>query len=110
MDIVVTAVTNDEAKFILAAYRPGGRDANDPLFAAVLIRAYRDPQLRAWFQSQHGFDAAVSAKLRELQPPPGLRDALLVGARVSCPMASPSRFRRWLRRLRTRFRSGRSSN
>lgn len=76
-------MNNDEARFILAAYRPGGQDATDPLFAEPLSQAQRDPDLKAWFKSQLAFDSAVSAKLRELQPPPGLRDLILAGVRVS---------------------------
>jgi len=36
-------MNNQEAKFILAAYRPGGQDASDPLFAEALEQVRRDP-------------------------------------------------------------------
>jgi hypothetical protein len=74
---------NDEAKFILSAYRPGGRDAHDPAMAPALAQAKNDPALSAWLARQQAHDAAVAAKLREVVPPAGLRDAILAGARVS---------------------------
>ena len=43
-------MNNQEAKFILGAYRPGGRDAVDPMFSEALAQAGRDPELRAWFE------------------------------------------------------------
>ncbi len=76
-------MNNDEAKFILAAYRPNGQDATDPLFSEPLAQARRDLNLKAWFNAQLEFDSQVSAKLREIQPPPGLRNLLLAGTRVS---------------------------
>lgn len=85
-------MNNDEAKFILAAYRPGGQDATDPLFAEPLSQARRDPDLKVWFKSQLAFDSAVAARLREVQPPAGLRDLILAGVRVS------RRERTWPRR------------
>lgn len=82
---------NDEAKFILGAYRPDGRDANDPAFVAALAQAERDPELRAWFEQQRQLDATLAAKLHAIVPPPGLREAILAGARASAPRAK----RRW---------------
>ncbi len=76
-------MNNDEAKFILRAYRPEGRDAADPAFADALAQAERDPDLRAWFENERRLDQAVAAKLPQLAPPPGLREAILAGGRVS---------------------------
>jgi hypothetical protein len=76
-------MSNDEAKFILNAYRPGGRDANDPAMAPALAQAKNDPALSAWWARQQAHDAAVAAKLRAVVPPAGLRDAILAGARMS---------------------------
>lgn len=89
-------MTNGEAKFILAAYRPCGRDAEDPLFAEALAQARDDPDLRTWFISQLAFDASVCAKFRELQPPAGLRETVLAGARVSRAGHRP---KLWQRRI-----------
>src|SRR5258706_136048 len=38
-------MNNQEAKLILQAYRCGGQDASDPLFAEALEQARRDPEL-----------------------------------------------------------------
>jgi hypothetical protein len=82
-------MNNEEAKFILGAYRPDGRDAADPQFAAALAQAGRDPELRAWFERQRAFDRTVAAKLGAIAPPAGLREAILAGGRASQPR------RRW---------------
>lgn len=76
-------MNNQEAKFILSGYRPGGRDAGDAMFCEALKQAQVDPALGAWFAREQAHDAAVAAKLREIAPPPGLREAILAGARVS---------------------------
>ncbi|HYC70877.1 MAG TPA: hypothetical protein VEB66_06700 [Opitutaceae bacterium] len=76
---------HEEAKFILNAYRPNGADAADPAFAEALEHARRDPALAAWFERLNEFDRAVAAKLGEVQPPSGLRETILAGARVGTP-------------------------
>jgi hypothetical protein len=72
----------EEAKFILAAFRPGGGDAGNPTFDEALRMAASDPALRAWFGQSRAHDGAVASKLRELHPPAGLREAILAGARA----------------------------
>lgn len=84
-------MNNEQAKFILGAYRPDGRDAGDPTFAEALAQARSDPALGAWLAREQAFDGAVAAKLRTVAPPAGLREAILTGARVS---TTPVR-RRW---------------
>ena len=76
-------MNNDEAKFILRAYRPSGRDANDATFSAALQQARGDPALGVWFEREQTSDRMVAAKLAEVAPPAGLRDAILAGGRVS---------------------------
>ena len=80
-------MNNQEAKFILGAYRSDGRDAADAIFTEALAQAERDPELRAWLERQRKFDGTVSAKLQEIAPPAGLREAILAGSRVSAPQA-----------------------
>ena len=75
-------MTNQEAKFTLGAYRAGGQDAGDPVFAEALEQAKRDPALGAWLAKEQAHDAIVTAKLREVAPPPGLRAAILAGAQA----------------------------
>jgi hypothetical protein len=76
-------MNNDEAKFILRAYRPNGGDASDALFGPALEQARQDPDLARWLERQQKFDRAVAAKLGEINPPPDLRAAILAGAGVS---------------------------
>lgn len=75
-----------EAKFILQARRPDGQDDADPRFAEALEQARRDPALSEWLAREQAFDAVVAGKLRTVQPPAGLRDAILAGARMSRPV------------------------
>ncbi len=76
-------MNNDEAKFILGAYSPYHDAAKDPAMAEALDQAKRDPALGAWFARQHSYDTAMSAKLREVAPPAGLRAAILAGGQFS---------------------------
>ncbi len=90
---------NGDAKFVLAAYRPSGKDATDPFFAEALTQARSDPELGAWFTAQVSFDAFVAEHVRGVQPPPGLRDAILAGVRVSRPKPVWWRRPRWFAAL-----------
>ena len=87
-------MNNEQAKFILQAYRPGGRDAGDAAFCEALQQARSDPILGAWFARTQAFYAAVASKLATLAPPAGLRESILAGARVS-QTASPQWWRRF---------------
>lgn len=74
---------NEEAKFVLHAYRPNGADAGDATFCAALEQARQDPALAKWFEAQQAFDRAICAKLGSVTPPAGLRASILAGAAVS---------------------------
>jgi hypothetical protein len=92
-------MTNDEAKFLLNAYRPGGADATDPSLAAALTQARNDPALAEWFAREQAHATAVARKLGELRPPPGLREAILAGGRATeraTPRASRRPMATWL--------------
>lgn len=78
---------NREAKFILQAYRPEGRDAANPDFREALEQAERDPELGVWLQQERAFDDAFAAKLREVPVPPNLKQEILAGQKV-IPMPS----------------------
>lgn len=83
-----------EAQLILRAHRSDGRyRRDDPLFARALDETERDPALAEWLAREHAADAVVANKLDGIQPPAGLRDAILVGARASCLVET-----RWWRR------------
>jgi hypothetical protein len=73
----------EQARLLLSAYRPDGRDASDPAFAEALALAQRDPQLRSWLEESQHFDRAISERLRSLDVPADLRETILAGARLS---------------------------
>ena len=79
-------MNNVEAKFILQGYRPDGSDAADATFSAALEQARLDPALGDWFAREQAFDCAMCAKLDRIQPPAGLREAILAGGRVTEPV------------------------
>jgi len=90
-------MNNDEARFILRAYRPGGLDAKDPMFATALQQAKHDPILNTWFEREQSYDMVLAAKFREIMPPGDLRDRILAGGRVSQkPSRSSRRLFNWL--------------
>ena len=74
-------MTTQEAKFLLSAYRPDGRDAADPFFAEALAQARSDPELAAWFAREQAMDARISERLGGIVPPQALRESILAGAR-----------------------------
>jgi hypothetical protein len=80
-------MTNDEAKFILSAFRPNGSDTGNDTFCDALRMAGDDPVLGAWFAQSRAHDTAIAGKLGQVAPPPGLREAILAGVKVS---GSPS--------------------
>jgi len=89
-------MNTEEAKFILAAYRPDGRDAVDPQFTAALALAAQDPVLRAWWERQVAFDLEVTRKIAAIAPPASLRASILAGARLSRPRVPVWRRPAWL--------------
>ncbi len=76
-------MTNEEAKFILNGYRPGGQDASNPMFDEALAQAKTDPELGAWFKRVQAHDATVAGKISAMTPPAHLRQSILAGARLS---------------------------
>lgn len=74
---------NEEAKFILKAYRPNGADAGDARFGGALTQAERDPSLRVWFEREQARDKVVAAKLKSIPVPVGLRESILAGGKLS---------------------------
>lgn len=89
-------MTIEEAKFILSAYRPSGSDAGSGAFAEGLRIAAADPALGDWFARSRAYDAAVAGKLRRIEPPPGLREAILAGARAGDTQVSLGRGWAWV--------------
>lgn len=86
-------MNNDEAKFILRAYRPDGQDAADPQFAEALEQARRDPGLARWLAEETGLDAAIAKKMNSLPVPADLKASILAGRKIV-----PLRLVPWWRR------------
>jgi hypothetical protein len=85
-------MNNQEAQFVLNAYRPNGQDAADPQFSDALAQARRDPVLQRWLDDSIAFDKAITQKLCAVEVPSGLRDSILHGGKVSRPSS-------WMRPL-----------
>ena len=79
-------MNNQEAKLILQAYRPGGQDASDPLFADALEQARRDPELQKWFAEEQAFDTHMQARLQKaIEIPVDLKASLLAQRKAVRP-------------------------
>jgi hypothetical protein len=76
---------NEDPRLILSARRPGGDDDDEPEMAAALEAAKSDTVLAEWSEKQTAVDASISRAFRAVQPPAGLRDRILAGARASRP-------------------------
>jgi hypothetical protein len=75
-------MTTQEAKEILAGYRPGTKDDLDPLFAEALALARKDPALQAWLDDSLAFDAAMKTELARVAAPESLQTAILLESRI----------------------------
>jgi hypothetical protein len=79
-------MNNEEAMFILRAFRPGAEDAADPRFHEALEQARRDPELGRWFADECALDVCTGAKLRAAtRPPADLKAMLLAQRRIVRP-------------------------
>jgi hypothetical protein len=81
-------MTPEEAKRILALYRPGSADQDDPEFAEALDLAdpgrqrggrasQLNPELSRWFREHCNAFLGVRGKFMDIQPPPALKDQIL---------------------------------
>jgi len=75
-------MTPNEAKEILATYRPGSVDETDPVIAGALQAVEADEELRDWFQRHCAWQTAIRDKLREIPPPEDLRARILSGGKA----------------------------
>ena len=69
-------MTTTEAKQKLLLYR-GPIDDSDPKFHAALDHVKSDPELGEWLREQTNCYDAIRAKLREIEPPPGLSEKIV---------------------------------
>jgi len=65
-----------DAKEILLLYR-GPIDDSDPQFQAALDYAKTDPELGQWLREQTKCYDLIRAKLRAIEPPPGLSEKIV---------------------------------
>jgi len=70
-------MTKEEAKRILAAYRPGDQDRLDSSFAEALQEIGKDPELAGWLAEEREFDRAVAAHLNSVPVPFALKTRVL---------------------------------
>lgn len=84
-------MNTQQAKFILQGYRPNGADAGDATFCEALAQARTDTELAEWWEKSRAFDRVMGQKLEAVQPPAGLREAILAGGRVTAPTVRADR-------------------
>ena len=70
-------MTNEEAKKILAAYRPADQDRLDSHFAEALQETERNTELSRWFAEERKFDRAIAAHVSSVPVPFGLKTRIL---------------------------------
>ena len=78
-------LTTEQAKHILLLYRPNSPDTPDPEMREALELARQDPELAKWFGQHQAFQASVRAKLRQVEPPAQLKQALLASHKIIRP-------------------------
>jgi len=95
-------MNNDEAKKILALYRPGTADRTDPVFAAALERVKPfppqgrwqdkpDPELARWFQEHCASYVSIRTKFLSIPVPPSLKDHILAECKIPSVRIIPFR-------------------
>ncbi len=77
---------SQQARTILACYRPGLDDPQSAPFAEALEQARRDPELARWLEREAAFDATIGARLRDAPVPPGLQARILAGRPAAAPV------------------------
>ena len=80
-------MNNEEARRILALFRPQRDDPADPFFAEALKQAERDPELAAWLAEEQEFDRMVAAGVNAMVVPRGNRAAIISKARAGSKRA-----------------------
>ena len=84
-------MNSEQAKFVLAAYRPEMDYEDDPVMAEAIDQLLRDPELARWFADERELDETISKMLLAESPPADLRTQLLAGLRASAPYPSRGR-------------------
>lgn len=85
-------MTREEAKLILGLFRPDQDDPADALFAEALRLVESDQELALWFEAEKAFDARTRDAVRQIAPPPGLRESLLAENKILRPSFFSGRY------------------
>ena len=78
-------MTKEQAKEILAVYRPGTDDERDPMFAEALELARSDRELKAWFDESTAFDRTMRTVFGQVTAPADVREAILAEHKIIRP-------------------------
>ncbi len=95
-------MNDEEAKNILALYRPGTDDRTDPYFQEALERTKPfpqqkrwqdkpDPELGRWFQEHCSSYLSIRNKFLKMPVPPALKDRILAGCKTPAAKIIPLR-------------------
>jgi len=66
-----------QAKEILALYRPGTADREEPEVAAALALAQSDPELSRWLEDHCATQTLLRARFKQIPVPEGLKEQIL---------------------------------
>jgi hypothetical protein len=78
-------MTTEQAKEILAAFRPGTDDEQDPIFAEALELMRSDKDLKAWFEEARAFDQLMKVELARVPAPASVREVILASPKIIRP-------------------------
>ena len=75
-------MTPQQAKEILALYRPGTADTEDASFVEARELCARDPELNRWFVEHCAVYTALRAKFKQIPVPEGFKEQILAERKV----------------------------
>jgi hypothetical protein len=78
-------VNNQEAKRILALFRPGTADEEDPAFHEARQLAKSDPELARWFDQHCESYLVLRRKFQAIPIPPGLKEQIISERKIQRP-------------------------
>jgi hypothetical protein len=79
-------VNNQEAKKVLALFRPGSADEKDPSFDEARQMAKTDPELARWFATHCEAYLVMRPKFQSIPVPPGLKEQILSERKIQRPL------------------------
>jgi hypothetical protein len=78
-------MNSQEAKIILALFRPGTADEADPSFQEARQLAKADPELTRWFEAHCESYLLLRGKFQAIPIPPGLKEQILSERKIQRP-------------------------